>query len=140
MERDERIYFSFFVSGVSASFGCGKAYPVDRAELDFIDKLIGKTPDKFAYSMEANPVCVVQFVDVSGKPFKPSVERLFAHEMGHSYVYLQLGPDNARNITQKDYDRAVDYENIIAKEINPNAPERAVSDHGNHRNIFTKFS
>ena len=111
----------------------------NRSKLGLLDKLMGKTPDKYPYSMEVNPVCVVQFVDVSGKPFKPSVERLFAHEMGHGYVYLQLGPEKARFLSQEDYHKAVYYENKIAKEIDPNAPERAVSDHGDGRGMFTTF-
>jgi hypothetical protein len=137
MEKDERIDYEFYVgSGATQASGCGKSKPLERPTIGTLDKLMGKTPGKYRYAMEVNAHCSVQFVDVSGKPFKPSVERILAHEMGHGYVYLQGDPGAAISLSQADYDKAVYYENVIAREIDPDAPERAVSDHGDLRDKF----
>lgn len=74
-----------------------------------------------------------KFKDINGKEFLPTVARLAAHELGHGFVYIQThfptgpGPLN---------DRAVDYENIISRQMDPGAPTRAISDHGHSRNYL----
>jgi len=137
MERDERIEYGFYVtSNALQASGCGRSKPGERTTPSAWGKLMGETPGKYRYDMEVNDHCSVQFVDVSGKPFNPPIERLFAHEMGHGYVYLQGDPRAARLLSQADYDKAVYYENIIAREIDPGSPERAVSDHGDFRDRY----
>jgi len=137
MEKDQRVDYRFYVSSsVTQATGCGRSYEGKRSTPGPLRELFGETPGKYPYTMEVNTHCSVQFVDISGKPFKPSIERLFAHEMGHGYVFLQGDPSAARFLSQADYDKAVYYENVIAKEIDSDSPERAVSDHGNYHDIF----
>ena len=134
MEKDQRVDYSFYISSsATQASGCGKSYAGERSTPGVLGKLLGETPGKYPYVMEVNDHCSVQFVDVSGKPFKPSIERIFAHEMGHGYVFLQRNLEGASSLSQVDYDKAVYYENVIAREIDPNSPERAVSDHGDFR-------
>jgi hypothetical protein len=78
-------------------------------------------------TMEFSLNPTVEFTDECGKKFLPTPERILAHELGHGYMYLIVGilytsPSNS--------DKAVDYENEIIRQIDPNAPIRAVSDHG----------
>jgi hypothetical protein len=65
-----------------------------------------------------------------GKTFKPSVERIFAHELAHAYILY------ITDFLSSGTDKMVEYENKIAKDMDPNAPERAVSDHGGLRDQF----
>ncbi len=79
--------------------------------------------------------CKVQFTDVNGQSFTPSIERILAHELGHMYLYV-----GRKNMADKaDYHKAIDYENIIARELDPEAPIRSVKDHGDPDAWLKKF-
>jgi hypothetical protein len=143
MERDERTNYYFDVGArATEAMGCGIAYTVDRPMPPFFKRrFMGARAGKYSYVMEVNiGDCKVQFVDKLGNSFTPTIERLFAHEMGHGYVFLKSNPEAARILSQMDYDRAVHYENVIAREMDPGAPTRAVSDHGNFRDKFKMFN
>lgn len=55
-------------------------------------------------------------------------ERLLGHELAHAYI----------NIFGGTYHDAVRFENIIARELDPNAPIRAISDHGTSKPLGLK--
>ena len=80
------------------------------------------------YSVEFDDTPTEEFKDVNGNTFVPSPERLLGHELAHAYI----------NIFGGTYHDAVRFENIIARELDPNAPIRAISDHGTSKPLGLK--
>jgi hypothetical protein len=67
------------------------------------------------------------FVDLQGKDFHPSLERVLGHELGHAFIWATEGP--VQLIANQP--GAVRIENQIARELNPNSPVRhPTQDHG----------
>jgi hypothetical protein len=138
MEIDRKSYYYFGTSlSVSHSHGCGRTKTLEKNPSLF-GKILGDHPT-YTFLMEVNPGCSVIFKDIRGNSFTPSIERIFAHEMGHGYTYLLHGPFQNSNANMHLYHEAVRYENIVAKELEPSAPERAVTDHGNPMGKYTDF-
>jgi hypothetical protein len=115
--------------------GCGYFHSKDVSDVGrgFGEKFLrlllnSKAYVRFVHIMAVNPDCTSWSVDIHGKRFKSSVERSFAHEMGHCY--------EEKILHGSDYNKAIYWENKIAKELDPDAPERAVSDHGNFRDYL----
>lgn len=119
------------------SFGCGSAGIQERARKTGIITWPWSKQERergVDVHIEVDPNCNVQFVDIQGKPFVPSIERILAHELGHGYAYIGV------EIKEEKYPHAaVDYENAIAKELDPAAPIRSKSDHSGGRDMFRKF-
>lgn len=63
--------------------------------------------------------------DSNKKEFTPTVERAIAHEMGHAVVIDALGSVIAQHVEQQR--KASEYENRVARELNPKAPLRDMS-------------
>jgi hypothetical protein len=138
MEFDKTSYYYFDTSAaVPHSHGCGRTKVLEKKPSVF-GSILGEIPT-YTFVMEVNPNCNVKFTDISGKSFTPTIERIFAHEMGHGYVYLLHGPFSTSSITKHLYHKAVGYENIISRELDKHAPERAVTDHGDPMGRYRDF-
>ncbi len=96
-----------------------------------LDRIFRRPRQNAVVFMMADPSSKIEFFDICEKPFLPSTLRILGHELGHGYTFLQGGFVGVR----VNYDKAIEHENIIAKELDPNAPIRAISDHGS-RNPF----
>ncbi|MDR0780221.1 MAG: hemagglutinin repeat-containing protein, partial [Pseudomonadales bacterium] len=130
MEAHPVIDFRFDVGTVRESAGGGETRP-QVLKGSFLDWLVGNPPKETVF-MTVDPKSTVQFTDIFGNSFKPSTERIFAHEMGHGYTYLLDGNVGMRI----NYHDAITYENMIYRQLDPNAPIRAVSDHGDGRGFL----
>jgi hypothetical protein len=139
MESDTKSHYAFSAGAFanSSSHGCGQTRSVEQKP-GLLRMMMGQET-KYTFEITVNPACGVTFEDVAGKPFKPSIERIFAHEMGHGYVYLLHGPFPTSHAYLHLYHEAIKYENIIARELDPDAPERSVSDHGDPMSTYRDF-
>ena len=93
---------------------------ITRTTGSFWDRLLGNARIDTLVKVTFDSSSSVQFTDIRGIQFKPSAERLLAHELGHAYTRLVGGY----------YDDAIKYENLVGRQLDPNAFIRAVSDHG----------
>ncbi len=128
MKADKKTNYHVDVGPVNPRFGGGETTYLQPRKGSLLDRLLGKPPNKANVYMRADPNSSVEFTDTCGNTFIPSTERLLGHELGHGYIYEDYG---YIGIKQR-YDDAIKHENDIARELNPNAPERAVSDHGSN--------
>ena len=125
MAADTSTTYYIDVGSVPESAGGGMTR-IQQPSLSFWDRLMGRSAPPVTVIMTVDSASQVQFMDTSGRSFTPSTERLMAHELGHGYTYLSGGYMGYRT----NYDAAIGYENQIARQLNPAAPTRAVSDHG----------
>jgi RHS repeat-associated protein len=93
------------------------------------DRLMGRhDPLSVTVVVTVDPNATVTFTDADGQSFRPSTLRLLAHELGHAYTWhVTRGNLVAYRLA---YDAAIGIENAIARQLDPKAPIRAVSDHG----------
>lgn len=127
MTADPKTNYYVSVGSVSANSGGGET-TVLQPQASLFDRLLDKPLPKATVAMTVDPNSKVVFTDTCGKGFVPSTNRLLGHELGHGYTYALDGPVGYR----ANYDAAIGYENTIAQELDPSAPVRAVSDHGNN--------
>jgi hypothetical protein len=125
LRADQYNTYSFYTSynPKLEKFGCGQVTTQPPLKQSLWQWITNEKKSGSTAIIEVNPNCLVLFTDTQGKPFRPSTERLFAHELAHAYIYCKT-----KFLTGRSKE-VVEYENIIAKEIDPNAPERAESDH-----------
>lgn len=110
MAADKSTTYYISVGRVPYTCGGGCTEVVAGPQPSFLARLFGETNDQVTVVMRIDPA--------TAEPL-----RALAHELGHGYTYLKEGPIG-------NYDKAIEYENIIARQLNPNAPIRSVSDHG----------
>ena len=124
MAADPDTHYYLDVGSVPDSAGGGMT-KIQQPSPSFWDRLMGRSEQATVIMVtDSSPKAL--FMDVSGRSFTPSVERVMAHELGHGYSYLQGGYMGYR----MNYDAAINFENQISRQLNSRAPLRAISDHG----------
>lgn len=124
MQADKTTLYYIGTGPLPESTGGGTTQILQPA-LSFWDRLMGRPLPRATVAMTVNPAATPAFTDISGNTFTPSTLRLLGHELGHGFSYLQGGYVGYR----VNYDAAIRFENSIARQLNPNAPMRSVSDH-----------
>jgi RHS repeat-associated protein len=65
-----------------------------------------------------------EFLSVDGTWFTRPVDVWLGHELGHAVTIERVGVLNAADVWSGNYDRAITFENQIARELNKDAPVR----------------
>ncbi|MDD5330561.1 MAG: hypothetical protein PHX38_11175, partial [Sulfuricella sp.] len=125
MAADPNTNYYIDVGPVPESAGGGTTR-IQQPSLSLWDRLLGRSAPAATVIMTVDVSSQVQFTDVGGQSFSPSALRILGHELGHGYTYLLGGYMGYRT----NYDAAIRYENQISRQLSPNAPLRAISDHG----------
>jgi len=128
MAADNNTVYHVSLGTVLQTSGGGETRTIPAPRRSLWEMLTGRR-SKVLVSMKVDPISKIEFTDTCENKFLPTTIRLLGHELGHGYTYLLAGPMASR---KPYYDRAIQYENAIARELDPNAPMRAVSDHGRH--------
>lgn len=131
LEADKSTTYYFDVGPLPESTG-GGTVRIQRQERSLWERALGRT-DALSVTVIAtvDPRSTVSFTDVNGQIFQPDTLRLMAHELGHAFTWYQTGGNFVTYRASSN--AAVGHENVISRQRNPNAPIRAVSDHGGGR-------
>jgi RHS repeat-associated protein len=128
MAKDKNVLYRIDIGPVPAQMGGGQTTIIQPGP-SLWSRIWGIAPSgETLVSVTVSPVYSTSFVDVNGNMFVPSTLRLLAHELGHAYNWLDAKGDFVAYRSMSD--NAIVYENIIARELDANAPKRAISDHG----------
>ncbi|MCG7965517.1 MAG: hypothetical protein JAY63_02895 [Candidatus Thiodiazotropha taylori] len=73
-----------------------------------------------------NPNKSDSYTSVNGDKLTPTLERILAHEIGHVIGRIEEG--HSHSVTESSYDKAIETENTIMREIDPNAQVRDIHD------------
>lgn len=124
MAADPNANYYIDVGPVPESAGGGTTR-IQQSSLSLWDRVLGRSAPSATVIMTVDVSSQVQFSDVGGQSFQPSAARILAHELGHGYTYLR----ETYTGYVSNQDAAVRYENIISRQLSPNAPLRVYSDH-----------
>jgi hypothetical protein len=131
LAADKSTTYYFDVGPLPESDG-GGTVRILRQEPSLWDKIMGRgDAPSVTVVITVDPRSTVSFMDTNGQSFRPDTLRLLGHELGHAFTWYETRGNYVAY--RASYNAAIGYENAIARQLNPNAPMRAVSDHGHGR-------